>query len=492
MMQSLWWIIVVIFLPVIGGVAIPLLNFRVRKAREMYIMALVLTTSLLTVFLLLAKPEGALSLISLSNSIDIGFYVDGLGSVFALLIALLWPIATSYAFEYMSHEHRENTFFTYYTITFGITLGIAFSANLITMYLFCEILTLITLPLIMHEQTKEANVAGIKYIVYFMAGATAAFVGIIIFHVNGGGFAFIPGGLASQGDMGETSIYFSAFLLMFFGFGVKAAIFPFHDWLPSAGVAPTPVTALLHAVAVVKSGVFAIIRLTYFSFGTEILRGSWAIKIALAFSIFTIVFGAIMAWKEIHFKKRLAYSTISNLSYMLFAALLLTPDGLVGGLMHMLFHGVMKITLFFVAGAVICQSGVYYVTELKGFGKRMPVTFFTFVIASLALTGVVPLCGFVSKWYLAEAAVQAGGAFAYAGLAAILFAAVFTAIYLFTVVVRAYFPSGEYDQEALKKVKDPGVYILAPLVLLAVSMLLLGVFSSPLAIILNQVAFSAF
>ena len=491
-MHSLWLIIAVVFLPVIGGAAIPLLNFGVRKMREIYVMIIVVMTSLLTVILLLNKPEGVISLISLSRSIDISFYVDGLGSVFAVLISLLWPVATLYAFEYMNHEHRENTFFTYYTITYGITLGIAFSANLITMYLFCELLTLITLPLIMHAQTKEANVAGIKYIVYFMAGATAAFVGIIIFHVNGGSFEFIPGGLAGQGFSGRVSVYFSAFLLMFFGFGVKAAVFPFHDWLPSAGVAPTPVTALLHAVAVVKSGVFAIIRLTYFSFGAEMLRGTWVIKLVLVCSAFTIVYGAVMAWKEIHFKKRLAYSTISNLSYMLFGALLLTPAGLVGALMHMLFHGVMKIALFFVAGAVLCQSGRYYVTELRGFAKRMPVTFFSFTIASLALTGVFPFCGFVSKWYLAEAAVNEGSQFAYAGLGAILIAAVFTAVYLFTIVLRVYFPSGEYDREALQTVRDPGLYMLAPLLLLSLAMLLLGIFASPLVVLLNQVAFSVF
>lgn len=481
-----------IFIPVIGGMAIPLLNFRTRSTRERYVMGVVLVTSLLTLILLMQRPEGVISFIRLSSSIDIGFYIDGLGSVFALLIALLWPLATLYAFEYMAHEQRENTFFTYYTITFGVALGVAFSENLITMYLFCEILTLITLPLIMHAQTKEANVAGVKYIVYFMAGATAAFVGIIIFYVNGGSFAFVPGGLAAQGFSEKPSVYYAAFLLMFFGFGVKAAVFPFHGWLPSAGVAPTPVTALLHAVAVVKTGVFAIIRLTYFSFGAQMLQGTWVIKIVLGFSIFTIVYGAMMAWKETHFKKRLAYSTISNLSYMLFGALLLTPAGLVGGLMHMLFHGVMKITLFYVAGAVICQSGIYYVTELKGIGKKMPLTFFSFTIASLALTGVFPLCGFVSKWYLGEAAVHVGSKLAYSGLGAILIAAVFTAIYLFTIALRAYFPSVNYDSKVLENVKDPGMYMLIPLLILSLSMIALGVFSSPIAAALYEVAFSAF
>lgn len=160
--------------------------------------------------------------------------------------------------------------------------------------------------------------------------------------------------------------------------------------------------------------------------------------------------------------------------------------------MHMLFHGFMKIALFFVAGAVACQSGRYYVTELRGFGKKMPLTFFSFTIASLALTGVVPFCGFMSKWYLAEAAVSEGSKFAYAGIGAILIAAIFTAAYLFTIVLRAYFPSGEYDREALDKIRDPGAYMLVPLLLLAASMLFLGVFSSPIFMMLNQVAYSAF
>lgn len=455
-------------------------------------MAVVLATSFITLRLLFEKPQGVFDLISLTSTIDISFYVDGVGSVFSGMVALLWPLATLYAFEYMSHEHRENTFFTYYTITFGITLGIAFSANLITMYLFCEILTFITLPLIMHGQSKEAGVAGVKYLVYLIAGATAAFVGIIIFYVNGGTFDFAPGGITSAIDSGSSNIFYLAFLLMFFGFGAKAAIFPFHNWLPTAGVAPTPVTALLHAVAVVKSGVFAIIRLSYFSFGAQFLTDTKVQKIALTFAVITIMYGSVMAWREMHFKKRLAYSTMSNLSYMLLGIMLLTPAGLAAGLLHMVFHGVMKITLFFIAGAVACQSHRYYVSDLWGFGKKMPVTFAVFTVASLALAGVPPLCGFISKWYLAKAAISVGTVFSYAGIGAILFAAVFTAVYLFTVVIRAYFPRVGFDASVLEGIKDPGKYMLVPLGILAAAMIIFGLHSGLIMTYLNEVAASAF
>lgn len=487
-----YWIPIAIFLPVLGGALIPLIGFARAKRRETYVLFLVLATSFLTLALLRNPPAEAASIVSLTRSIDIAFHVDGMASVFAVLVAFLWPLATLYAFEYMAHEPRQNSFFAYYTMTFGLTLGIAFSANLITLYLFCELLTLVTLPLITHSRTKAANVAGVKYLVYFIAGATAAFVGIILFFVNGGGLAFLPGGLASASQTMAPGVLGAAFLLMFFGFGSKAAIFPVQDWLPSAGVAPTPVTALLHAVAVVKSGVFAIARITYYSFGPQALEGTPAQRIALAAAIFTILYGAVMAWKEVHFKRRLAYSTISNLSYMIFAILLLSPAGLTAGLLHMLFHGVMKISLFFVAGAVACQSGLHYVTDLRGFGRRMPRTFAVFTVSSLSLMGVAPLCGFMSKWYLAQAAVERGDIYAYLGLAAILVAAVFTAIYLLTIVMRAYFPRKGYEPAGWPAAKDPGLYMQIPLGIFALAAILLGVYAWPVAEWISRAVAQAF
>ena len=210
-------------------------------------------------------------------------------------------------------------------------------------------------------------------------------------------------------------------MLAFFGFGVKAAVCPFNSWLPDAGVAPTPVTALLHAVAVVKAGAFAIIRLTYYCFGTEFLRGTWAQTVVMTVTIVTIVYGCSRAVKETHIKRRLAYSTISNLSYILFGVTIMTPAGLVGALSHMIFHAVMKICSFFCAGAVIHQSGRNYVYELDGLGRRMPKVFGIFTVSAMALTGVPGLCGFISKWNLAKAAVESDNPLAFAGVGAPLF-----------------------------------------------------------------------
>jgi multicomponent Na+:H+ antiporter subunit D len=272
----------------------------------------------------------------------------------------------------------------------------------------------------------------------------------------------------------NLSFFDAEFLFMFFGFGVKAALFPLHGWLPTAGVAPTPVTALLHAVAVVKSGVFAIGRVVYYTYDASYLAGSIVQKVAMWFAAFTIVYGTVMAWKELHFKKRLAYSTVSNLSYILFAFLLATPQGLTAGLLHMMFHGLMKIALFFVAGAVMHQSGKTYVTELGGFGKVMPVSFGVFTVASVALIGVPPLCGFLSKYAIAVAAVDEGSVSAYLGIAALLISAVFTSLYLLTIVVKAYFPGEGFDSTSLKNVKEANLYMTLPLVVLAVLIIAAG------------------
>ena len=467
-------ILIVIMLPIVGGALLPLLDFSARRAREYYVLAIVIATSVFALSLVTGSEGMELVLYHLTSTIDIAFRIDRFGCVFAMLVSVLWPLATLYGFEYMRHFHRRNKFFGFFTMSFGITLGVAFSANLITMYLFYELLTLATLPLITHEGTREAKVAGVKYLVYSIAGATAAFIGIIAVLTHGGSLEFNVIGIGDAVTEETRNFFDVAFLFMFFGFGVKAALFPLHGWLPTAGVAPTPVTALLHAVAVVKSGVFAIGRVVYYTYDAGYLAGSVVQRIALWFAAFTIVYGTVMAWKELHFKKRLAYSTVSNLSYILFAFLLATPAGLTSGLLHMFFHGLMKIALFFVAGAVMHQSGRTYVTELRGFSRVMPVSFGVFTVASLALVGVPPLCGFLSKYAIAVAAVEEGSASGYLGVAALLISAIFTSAYLLTIVVKAYFPGEGFDPRSIEDVKEANSYMTLPLVLLAASMIVLG------------------
>ena len=277
-----------------------------------------------------------------------------------------------------------------------------------------------------------------------------------------------------------------AFLFGFFGFGTKAAVFPLCRWLPLASAAPTPVTALLHAVAVVNSGVFAVTRTAWFVYGPEFLRGTAVQKICLAAVSFTIVYAACMALKERHFKRRLAWSTVSNLSYMLFGILLLTPEGLKGGLLHMLFHGVIKMSLFLCAGAFMHQTGRAYLYEVNGAGRKMPVTFFFYTLGALSLTGIPLFCGFVSKWALLTAAAGAGTREGITGLLCLIAAAFLCAVYTLTVSARAFFPASEETQEGKdlftgadgKEIREAGVRMLFPIVLFGIINLCFGLFPS--------------
>ena len=240
-------------------------------------------------------------------------------------------------------------------------------------------------------------------------------------------------------------------------------MFPFHGWLPVASVAPTPVTALLHAVAVVNAGAFAIMRITYYSFGTSLVKNTWAQSIVLSLAIITIFYGSARAVKEQHFKRRLAYSTVSNLSYIIFGTLLMSPLGLVGALAHMVFHSLMKIVLFFCAGAILHETKREYIFELTGLARKMPKLMVCFTLSAFALVGVPPLTGFLSKWYLLQAAIKEGTPIAYIGLAVLMISAFFTALYLFTIVARVYSPRREFDYTSLGQVKDPNWFMLLPM-----------------------------
>ena len=286
----------------------------------------------------------------------------------------------------------------------------------------------------------------------------------------------------------RKNIFLLIYVFSFFGFGVKAAICPLNSWLPQAGVAPTPVTALLHAVAVVKSGAFAIMRLTFYCFGVDFLRGTWAQYLLMGVVMFTIIYGCSMAVKETHLKRRLAYSTISNLSYILFGVVLMTPLGLVGALSHMVFHAVMKICSFFCAGAVMHQSERHYIHQLDGFARKMPKVFAIFTMSALALMGVPGLCGFISKWNLVSAAIESQNPMAYFGIGALLISALLTAIYMLTIVIRAYFPAKDFDYDTIADVKDPNWMMLLPLAVIAVMIVGFGLCSAPVTELLTAVA----
>lgn len=473
--MSSYIMVIAVLLPMIGGALIPFLPFRKRNIMAAYIEMIVLITSVLAFMLICNRPEAAFVLFRFTGQLSISLKLDAAGSVFATILAFMWPLATLYSFEYMKHEGHEKIFFAFYTITYGITLGISMAEDIVTLYFFYEMLTLVTMPLVLHTLSREAVLATRTYLYYSLGGAAFAFIGVIFILIYGNTSNFTPGGVIDLSKVGDNiNLLLLIYVICFCGFSVKAAMCPFSAWLPQAGVAPTPVTALLHAVAVVKAGAFATMRITYFSFGTEFLRGTWAQYLLMTLAIFTIVYGCSRALKETHFKRRLAWSTVSNLSYILFGVLLMSPLGLTGALTHMLSHALMKITAFFCAGAVIYKTGRNYIHELDGFGKKMPKIMVIYTVSAFALMGVPGLCGFTSKWYLAKAAVATLNPLGYIGVAAILVSALLTAIYMLTVTVRAFFPGKDFDYESISDVKDPNWVMILPLVIFVIAMFVVG------------------
>ena len=371
----------------------------------------------------------------------------------------------------MKGDEARNRFFAFFIMTYGVTLGVCYSADMITMYLFFEMLTLVTIPLVSHYGGHESMYAGRKYAAYTIGGASLGFMAVVLTTMFGASGTFV---------------------------------FPLHDWLPTASVAPTPVTALLHAVAVVNSGVFAVMRMTYYVFGADFLRGTIAQAICLVLAIFSLLFGAVQALRERHFKRRLAYSTMSNLSYMMLGAMTMSPLGLKAGLAHMVFHGVIKICLFMCAGAFMHQARKTYIYEINGIGRRMPYTFTAYTLCALSLTGIPLFCGFVSKWQLLQATLRAAGEAAgnavpdshlsqilpyilYAGTTALVIAAFLCAMYTLSISVRAFFPMDDKDRFREKKVKEAGPLMLVPIWIFAAVNLALGICPGPILAVLTAI-----
>ena len=478
------FLILPVFIPLAAGIFIGLHRFRSDRMRSILTFCLALLNSLVILILLLKRPSGTLVLLHLTAVLPFSLKLDGAGLVFLSLIAFLWPLAVLYSLEYMANDENQPRFFAFYLMSYGTTAGVALSANLLTMYFFYELLTLVTIPLVAHEGDRRSMAAARKYIVYSLGGAALSFTGIMMLFTRAGCTEYVLGGTASA--FAGDDFLLIAYLLTFIGFGVKAAVFPFYAWLPAASVAPTPVTALLHAVAVVKSGVFAAIRSTWYAFGPDLLAGTWVQHTTLALTAFTILFGSAMALREQHLKRRLAYSTVSNLSYILFGMALMTANGLSAAFSHMLFHGIIKITLFFCAGTVLIKTGREYTPQTIGLGKKMPLTFMTFFLASLALTGMPLLPGYISKMNLLAAAAEVSSPWAMAGMIALLLSALLTAAYLLPLSVRAFLAVNEELPDFTERDKDPGLLMLIPFALLCFAMLLLGVHAAPVMELLEQ------
>jgi len=477
--------------PIICGAIMQRLPLKSRRWRAFYVMGVSLITSAWVFGLIFSGAGNTFEIFRITDRFVCALRMDKAGSVFLGLAAALWPFAVLYATEYMRHEERENSFFGFYTICYGVVILLAASANIFTLYVFYELLTLATIPLVFHKKDKESIRATRKYVLYLFGGASLGLAALVVLSCaptlsQTGVEAFAPGGVAF--DLDKTLLCWMA-IFAFVGFGAKAAVFPVCFWLPAASAAPTPVTALLHAVAVVNAGVFSVIRVFYYVLPTEAIHGTFAQSACLALCAFTVVYACVMAVREQHFKRRFAWSTVSNLSYMLFGAMLLSADGMGAAMVHMVFHSFMKIVLFFCAGAVMVCTGRTQVRQLHGMAKAMPYTFACCLLAGAALCAVPPMAGFISKYCLLTAAFADAGAWQIVGAVSLIISSVLTMVYVFSAVLPAFFMPLNREILPLPAEKcDPGMAMKISMGVLCVCIVALSVFAGDIIRALYAVA----
>ena len=478
-------IIISILFPVFGGIFLLESVKMEERTRRIWCEVFACATTAIVWAVILTGNVDEFTVYSFTRGFRITLKVDGPSMLFAGMISAMWPFVTMYAFEYMERAKHKSSFFGFYIMTYGVTLGVAFSGNLLTLYVFYEMLSLVTLPLVSHYQDHESMYAGRVYAAYVIGGAAMALFPTIVMTM------FAESGFVWGGhSFSSLSLNFVLilWLLGFFGFGVKAAVLPFHIWLPQATAAPTPVTALLHAVAVVNTGVFAVTRLTWYVFSPEYLSGTWAQITGVLVASATLLYASGRALRERHFKRKLAYSTVSNLSYMLYGIMLMTPAGLQAGLAHMLIHGIIKMSLFLCAGSFIHKSGMHYLYEIDGAGKKMPFTFLLDTLGSVSLGDTPQFSGFISKWHLLTAGAEAGTVWAYIGTVCLITSAFFCAIYSLTASVRAFFPVNGGDLWEGTSLTDPTWRMLVPIGLFSVLNVVIGVYPGPILGFLDQIS----
>jgi multicomponent Na+:H+ antiporter subunit D len=463
-----------VLVPLVGSAAVVLSGDRPRLRATWSVAAAAVTLALVVVLYVdvLAGGEPTTSLGSLLPGIELGLRVDAAGALFAFSATGLWLLAVAYSLGYVrgTGEKHQTRFFAIFAICVSTTIGLAFAGDLLTFFIFYEALTLATYPLVVHKQSPEALAAGRKYLLTLLGGGTAVLLAVVIVEANAPGLGFTPGGFL--GDALSDAAIVGLVALTILGFGTKAAVMPLHGWLPSAMVAPTPVSALLHAVAVVKAGVFGFVRMIGYVIGPERLAEVGAGVVIAVLAAVTIVVASLIAVRQDNLKRRLAYSTVAHLSYMVLGLSLLSASAWNGAMLHLANHAVLKITLFFCAGAIFVTTGIDRVSKMDGIGRRMPVTMAAFSVAALGLVGLPPVGGFVSKWFLGLGTFEAGDPL----LAVIVIGGgLLTAAYLFPVILRAFFRSPQRSEVAASGGRgEASPLMLAPLTITASVGLLLG------------------
>ena len=477
---------IVLLLPIIIPVMMGLFLLFMKPPKEHRTLLFITAAGLLAtaglVGYVLSMGNVSCTLFYLTDTLPIYFQVDEISRLFVSVVTVIWLCSGIYAFEYMKHEENNKRYFGFYLLVYGILVGLDFSGNLVTFYMFYEMMTLLSVPLVFHNRSHEAIMAGLKYLFYSFCGAYMVLFGIYFIYRYGNTLTFTAGGVFDPAVLDRyQGLFLIVAFLMLLGFGVKAGMFPLHAWLPTAHpVAPAPASAALSGI-IVKGGILGIVRVVFYIFGVGFLRGSWVQTVWMILALLTVFMGSMLAFLEKGFKKRLAYSTVSQLSYILFGLSVLEPGAATGALLHVVFHAVIKCTLFLCTGAVIYQTGKTRIDELKGIGKQMPVTIWCYTFVSLALIGIPPTSGFVSKWYLATGALRSGtGIFSWLGPVVLLISALLTAGYLLPVTVKGFLPGDDFDYEALEK-KEAGRPMLVPILCLTVLAVGLGLFPNALA-----------
>jgi len=436
------------------------------------------------------RPE--IVLIEMFPGLSLAFKVEPLGATFALIASSLWILTSLYAIGYMRghHEQNQTRFFAFFALAISSTMGIALAGNMLTLFTFYEVLSVCTYPLVTHSGTPEAKRAGRVYLGILLGTS----IGLQLFAIGytwvvAGTLDFTDGGILE----GKVSGGIATLLLALYVFGIgKAAVMPFHRWLPAAMVAPTPVSALLHAVAVVKAGVFSVLKVAIYIFGIDLLSTTgasyWLAYIAGA----TIIIASLVAMQKDNLKLRLAYSTVSQLSYVVLGAMLATSSGALGSAMHIAMHAFGKITLFFCAGAIMVATHKTEISQMHGLGRQMPLTFIAFGIAALSIIGLPPLGGAWSKWQLALGAAETGQALL---VAILMISSVLNVAYLMPVAIRAFMPApGHLPESSAKsaggtwRIQEAPMFCVVPLCITAFSCLLLFLFADRLFEFLKPIA----
>ena len=464
--------------PALGALFIALTGERRANLREFWSVAagvIMLTFMVGMIPEVLAGRTPEIVLSQILPGVELALRVDAFGLLFAMGASLLWILTSFYSIGYMRtlEEHAQTRYFSCFALALAATIGVAFSANLFSMFLFYEALTLITFPLVGHKETTEARAGARKYLIYLLGAAKVLLLAAIILTYNlAGTLEFRAGGILPVDKLTEQpTLLLAIFVLFLFGFA-KNALMPLHSWLPAAMVAPTPVSALLHAVAVVKTGVFCTLRMFLFVFGPHAMRLLGADQLAMVAASVTILVASLLALSQDNLKARLAFSTISQLSYIILGAALLNSSGVMGGVAHITNHAVSKITLFFCAGSIYVSTRKTEISQMSGLAKRMPWTMAAFTLASLSVVGIPLTSGFVSKWYLALGTVDHHS---FTLLGVLLVSSLLSAAYLGPVVYQAYFGPESPTDDEVREIP----WMVAPLAITAAASLLLGLFPGP-------------